>query len=141
MTITGIDLKQFADKKVVVVHRVEGQENAVETEGKAEAANENGILIKPKGKTQMQLIESANIEDVRFVDEKPKALTVKYLKVVEFGQARAHLLERHAFSLTAVNAMSEKDAFEQHKNLDHVASDLGHVHGEKPSKPESNDES
>jgi hypothetical protein len=125
------NLSKFADKKVIVVHRVEGSTDAVETEGTAQAANEGGILLKPKGKTQMILIEAPAIEDVRFVDEKPKEIKRKLLKVVEFGQARNHLLERHGWTLKQVNEISEKAAYETHEKIDHVSADIGHEHGEK----------
>lgn len=134
-----VNLEEFADKKVVVVHRVDGETNAVETEGKVEGANALALLLKPKGKTQAVLIEADKIEDVRYVEEKPKALTAKTLKPVEFGQARNHLLERHGLTLEAVNALSEKEAFEQHKGIDHVASKLGHVHGSKDKPAEASE--
>jgi len=126
---------QFAGKRVIVVHRVDGKTDAEEVEGTAEAANDQAILLKPKGKTQLQLIEAGNIEDVRFVEDKPKALARKTLKVVQFGQARNHLLERHAFTLSQVNEMSEQEALEKHEGIDHEASDLGHVHGDKDATP------
>lgn len=130
--MTVKNLSQFANKKVTVVHTVEGQEEAVETEGTVSVANEGGVLIKPKGKTQMVLIEAANIEDVRYVEEKPKEIKAKMLKPVEFGQARSHLLERHGFYLEAVNKLSEKEAYEQHEAIDHK--NLGHYHGVKEDK-------
>lgn len=141
MAETTLNLAKFTGKKVVVVHTPDGKTDAEELEGTAEAANDNGILVKPKGKTQLVLIEAARIEDVRFVDEKPKALSRKTLKIVQFGQARAHLLERHAWTVKQVNEISEKDAFELHEKIDHEKLDLGHVHGEKEKAAESADES
>lgn len=135
--MTVQDLAQYQDKKVIVVHKVEGKNEAVETEGTAQAANETGVLLKPKGKTQLLLLDAGSIDDIRFVDEKPKEIKRKMLKPVEFGQARTHLLERHGYYLAAVNALSEKQAFEQHKGIDHEGQDLGHYHGVKESKPES----
>lgn len=131
--MTVKNLSQFANKKVTVVHTVEGQDEAVETEGTVSVANEGGVLIKPKGKTQMVLIEAANIEDVRYIEEKPKEIKAKMLKPVEFGQARSHLLERHGFELEAVNKLSEKEAYETHEAIDHK--NLGHFHGVKEDKP------
>ena len=133
----GQNLTQYANKKVTVIHTVEGETDAQELEGTVEAANEQALLVKPKGKTGMQLIEAGNIVEVRYVDEKPKAIVAKVLKPIEFGKARAHLLERHGATLAEINGLSEKAAFEKHEALDHKAADLGHVHGEPEKKAEA----
>lgn len=130
MTDTELDLSQYEGKKIVVVKKSENGD-AAEIEGTAQLANQLGILIKPKGKTNLEMIETADIEEVRYVVEKPKALARKTLKPVEFGQARNHLLERHGLTLTQVNEMDEKAAFDVHNEVDHEGSDLGHVHGDK----------
>jgi hypothetical protein len=124
------DLAQYEGKKIIVIKKVEGGD-AVEIEGTAQASNDLGILIKPKGKTNFDLIHKGDIEEVRYVVEKPKALGRKTLKLVEFGQARNHLLERHGYTLAQVNEIDEKQAFDAHNAIDHVASDLGHEHGDK----------
>lgn len=126
-------LSQFTGKKVTVVYTVEGKSEAIEAEGKVDTGNDLGLLFKPKGKTQLILIPAASIEDVRLEEEKAKALTRKTLKVVQLGQARNHLLERHAYTLTKVNELTEQQAFDEHAGLDHEASDLGHVHKDKDS--------
>lgn len=125
------DYSKFEGKKVKLVRNEEGVTNAVEIEGTVQSGNALGILIKPKGKTNFELIPAAEIESVEFIMETAKNLDCKTLKVVEFGQARAHVLERHGWTLKQVNTISELDAYEKHAKLDHVASDLGHVHGEK----------
>ena len=134
------DYSEFQGKKVIVVRNLpEPDENgaqAVEVEGLAQSANELGILIKPKGKVKLDLIPADEIEEVSFAPEKAKALKAKTLKVVEYGQARAHLLERHGVDLEWVNSVSEQEAYDYHKTLDHVELKLGHVHGEK-SKSEA----
>jgi hypothetical protein len=122
---------KYEGRKVVVVYKVDGQTDAVEQEGLAEVANEGGILFKPKGKTQMILLEAANIEEVNFIEDKPKKLDRKTLKLVLFGNARSHLLERHGYRLGDVNDMSEQDAYDLHEGIDHDAEDLGHVHKDK----------
>lgn len=123
------NIEQYEGKKIVVVYN-KGDE-AVEVEGTAQAANSVGILLKPKGKTTIDIIELAQIESVRYVADKPKSLAAKVLKPVEFGQARNHLLERHGYTLTQINDMDEQAAFDAHNAIDHKASDLGHVHGDK----------
>lgn len=132
------DYSEFQGKKVVVVRNLsepnEKGESAVEIEGLAQSANELGILIKPKGKVSLELIPADEIEEVSFAPEKEKPLKAKTLKPVSYGQARAHLLERHGVDLEWVNSVSEQEAYDYHKSLDHEELNLGHVHGEKESK-------
>lgn len=129
MSIENID--QYQGKKIVLVRNEPGKTDAVELEGTATIANEMGILLKPKGKTSLELIDLDQIESVEFVVEKDKPLSRKTLKVVEYGAAKNHLLERHGFTLARVNELSEKDALKLHNSIDHEADDLGHVHGDK----------
>lgn len=124
-----LELEQYTDKRILVT--VNTEEGASEVEGVAQAANELGLLIKPKGKMGLDLIPIADIIEVKYVAEKQKPLVAKVLKPVGFGQARTHLLERHALLLEEVNGMSEQEAFDKHNEIDHVEADLGHVHGDK----------
>lgn len=127
------DLSQYEGKKIIVVKK--DGENAVELEGTAQTANEVGILLKPKGKATVDIVSAEDIVEVRYVVEKPKALTRKTLKVVEFGQARNHLLERHGYTLARINEMDEQEALNEHSRINHEAADLGHVHGDKSETP------
>lgn len=122
---------KYTGKKVVVVRTVSGQTEAEEIEGTCEVGNELGLLVKPKGKTQLELIDAESVVEVRYAEESVKKLARKTLKVVEFGQARSHLLERHGWTLAQVNGISEKEALDAHEQIDHEANDLGHVHGDK----------
>lgn len=126
------DYDKFLDKKVVITENLseanEKGELAEEFEGTVQAVAGDTLMVKPKGKTTPRLVEVSNIESIDFAPEKAKNLTRKKLKPVGFGQARNHLLERHGFTLAQVNDMTEKQAFEHHEKVDHVAADLGHVH-------------
>lgn len=122
---------KYVDKKVVLVRNEKGKTLAEEIEGTLISANDSLIMLKPKGKTQATLIEVGEVEKIDYAPEKSKSLTRKALKPVEFGQARAHLLERHGMKLAEVNVLSEKDAFELHKGIDHEKDDLGHKHEDK----------
>lgn len=130
-----IDLQQYADKKVILVHH-QYTEDSVELEGTVKAVAPNGIMIKPKGKTNLEIIDTESIDDIRLAAETAsaarasRALKAKTLKPLKLGQARAHLLERHGQTLEYVNGLSEEDAFRAHESLDHVALGLGHVHGD-----------
>lgn len=123
-----MDLSQYAGKRVILVRKVEGSDTAEEVEGTVESANQLGIVLKPKGKATFELVEEGNIEDIRFAPVKPQALKAKKLKPVPFGQVKRHLLDRHAFTLSVVNEMTEEKAVEVHDGIDH--SDLGHKHAE-----------
>jgi hypothetical protein len=130
------DLTKFDGKKVVIVHNLPEAnakgELAEEIEGTALAANTMGVLLKPKGTTQAILIEIGNIEEINLAPEKPKKLVVRWLKDVEYGNARQHLVSSHGYQISKVEAMAEDAALEFHNTLDH--SDLAHRHGEKPAK-------
>lgn len=127
------DLKQYEGQKVIVVVALdkpnEKGEKAVEVEGTAMAANDLGILLKPKGRTQAELIEAGKIEEVRFAPEKITELKTKSLKEVAYGDTRKHLADKHGEKLSELNKVNEADAFAAHKDLDH--SDLGHNHDPK----------
>lgn len=125
------DYSQFVNKKAILVRAEEGKAEAVEIEGTVQAASELGILIKPKGRTKLELVPASEIEDVRHVIEKPKALTARVLKPVEFGGARNHLLERHGLTLSVINEMDEQKALDAHSKIDHVEAGLGHTHEAK----------
>jgi hypothetical protein len=135
---TTASLSTYEGKKVIVTVNLkepnEKGESAIEIEGTAQNANDLGILLKPKGKTNLELIEAADIEDVRYAPEPDKKLTAKSLKDVEYGQAKQHLLDRHGLTLTDINSLTEQAALDYHSGLDHKALDLGHVHGAKASE-------
>lgn len=133
------DYSEFVGKKVVLTRNLKQAndkgELAEEIEGTIEAANELGVMFKPKGQVKAQILETDEVEEVRHAPEKAKTLKAKTLKPITFGQAKGHLLERHGYTLAAVNAISEQDALDLHNSIDHVAEDLGHVHGEKEQAP------
>lgn len=131
-------LTQYTDQKVIVQVKLD-EPNAegatlVEVEGTCLAANELGVLFKPKGRTKAELIEADKIESINFAPEKARVLKPISLKEVAYGDARKHLLERHGVALSWVNneATTEASALEYHQTLDHA--DLGHNHDPKPEK-------
>lgn len=125
MTATQ-DLTSFVDRKVVLVYN-SGDETK-EIEGTVQQASAVGVIIKPKGRAGIELIEAGQIERIEAAPEKEKTLPQKNLKNVLYGAARQHLLDRHSFTLTQVNSMTEEAALEVHDAIDHA--DLGHSHGE-----------
>lgn len=139
MAVSAPELSKYQSKRVVVVRNLaepnEKGERAVEIEGLAQAANALGVLIKPKGKTNVELIELHDIEEISFAPEKNKILKPKSLRPVTYGQAKSHLLERHGYTLTEANALTEEEALETHDKIDHVEDDLGHIHEDKSDTP------
>jgi hypothetical protein len=135
MSVSVEELKDFEDKKVLIVRNLakanDKGETAEELEGTLVAVAGDAVMFKQKGKATAGLIEIGDIEKVEHADTGNKKLARKTLKTVKFGQARNHLLERHGFTLTQVNELTEKQAFDLHEATDHEAEDLGHVHKDK----------
>lgn len=131
---TGSQLSGYDGKRVVVTHNLPEKndkgEGAVEIEGTVQVGNEIGLLIKPKGQVNFKLVPLGEIEpgSIKLVQDKSTTIKASKLKPVKIGQARRHLLERHGFTLTKVNGLTEEDAAKLHDSIDHVESDLGHVH-------------
>lgn len=126
-------LEQFDGKRVVVTHNTDN--GAEQIEGKVETGNALGLLIKPKGKTNLQLILADTIEDVQYAAEPVRELKQKELAPIGYGQVRRHLLDRHGYTLKDINQMDEAQAHQFHNDLDH--SELGHTHVEKTAEPEA----
>lgn len=139
-TATEVDLSQFSGKKVIVVRNLPEADKdgntAVEIECTVEVGNQHGLLVKPKGKVQLELIPASEIEpgSIRLTEGSSAKLSRSKLQIVKLGQARRHLLERHGVTLEWVNKTTEQQAFEYHAGLDHEELDLGHVHVEKKDK-------
>lgn len=139
------DYEKFVGKRAVLVRKLDAPKEdgstAEELEGTVDSYNELGLLFKPKGKVNLELVETDYIEDLRPITEAPKKLKQKTLKPVPYGQTRNHLLERHAFTLVQVNGMTEDQAVEAHNQIDHSV--LGHVHSqpEQQEASENDDES
>lgn len=125
-----INLPQYAGRKVLLTTKAEGGD-AETVEGTAEVANEKGLIFRPKGRSRSSLVEAADIVSVEFAPTTSKTLEASRVLPVQPGRVRQHLLDRHGWSLTAVNGLSEDEAIERHNKIDH--SDLGHRH-EAPSK-------
>lgn len=140
---TADQLAEFSGKKVVVTRNLsepnEKGETAVEVEGQVQVANEIGILIKPKGKVQFDLIPISEIEEINLAKEGNKPLKASKLQPVKLGQARRHLLERHGVQLKWANEVTEEQAFEYHESLNHKELDLGHFHEAKAAGDESSE--
>lgn len=142
-TYTADQLADYSGKKVVVTQNLaepnDKGETAIEVEGQVQVGNQLGLLIKPKGQVQFKLINIDEIEEIALAKESTKKLKRSELKPVVVGQARRHLLERHAVTLEWANSVTEEQAMEYHTSLDHEKLDLGHVHVEKSDDDSADD--
>ncbi|HEY6021160.1 MAG TPA: hypothetical protein VIY48_15025 [Candidatus Paceibacterota bacterium] len=132
------NLADFNDKKVVIVHNEDGKTEATETEGTVQGANEQGVLLKPKGKTNFQLITKDKIVEIRLAPDTAKNIGQRKLKIITLGQARQHLADRHGYTLEQVNALTEEAAFTEHNKIDHAK--LGHLHSDAKADDKAADE-
>ena len=134
MSVDAATVESFSGKQVIL-HKILEDGTVAELEGKIEAASEFGIAFREKGKRDADLVELNQIEEVAAVPTKPKKLVQKKLKPVSDSGVRQHLLDRHGYSRSAVNEMSEEQAVAEHNGIDH--SDLGHRHVEAETEDES----
>lgn len=131
------NLDQYENQRVLLVRNVtedDGSIVAEESEGTVLAVNAEagGILFKPKGRVQAQLLMTDDLESIEFAPIKEKSITVRWLKDVKFGMTRQHLADRHGWPVAEVDRLSEAEALEEHGQIDHEG--LSHRHGEKPEK-------
>lgn len=126
------NLEQHNGKKVVLTlvgpQTDDGEPAPTQVEGKVEMGNALGLLFKPKGKAQPELIEKDKILDIVPAPDKPKVLKAKSLKEVAADSVRSHLLERHGVDLDWANGATDEAAATYHDSLDHTQLKLGHVH-------------
>lgn len=125
MSVSLDDLQPFVNKEAVF-HLVQDDGSLKEVTGTIKAATVAGVPFKEKGKPGLELTTADKIEEIDYAPTKPKPVTQKKIKPVEYGNARQHLVDRHGVELAWAKEADEKSAFEYHKTLDH--SNLGHVH-------------
>lgn len=131
MTETTVDYTQYIGKRVIL--SIPDDEGVLtEQEVTIQSANASALLVKPKGKTQFEIVDPSDVADVSLAPTATKKLKAKRVNPVELGQARSHLLERHGAKLAEVNELDEDQAFAAHETIDHAAGDLGHFHAPKP---------
>lgn len=136
MAVDVKKLAQYDDKRVNITFKNDEGE-VVTQEGKVESASEVGVLFKERGKSSMSIIEPDDIESIELAAVREPKISVKKLKPVELGKARAHLADRHGLNMAYINSVTEQQAFDYHAELDHKELDLGHIHegDEEPEAP------
>jgi hypothetical protein len=133
MSVKADELEQYNDQRVIIVKNLKEPndkgEESVEVEGTVVTTNAFGVMIKPKGKVNADIIELADIEEIRFAPQKVTPIKQKVLQLITFGNARKHLASAHGVELEWLNANSEEVALKWHSELDHTK--LGHRHEAK----------
>jgi hypothetical protein len=129
--VAAESLAEYAGQKVVLTY-TNKDGNEVKLEGTAEAASAAGLVIKPKGRQNLELIEPDQIKDIAYAPDKPKKLAQGEVLNLKYGQGRKHILDRHGIALSEAEKLPEEDALNWHKGVDHT--DLGHVHVETKTK-------
>jgi hypothetical protein len=127
MTTTqeALDLTTFADKKVNITFRPEGNGEPVEKEGTVQAASAIGLIFKEKGKADVLIIEPDWIDSISAQAEKEPNVTVKKLQPVT-KNFRQHLADRHGYLPKDLNEITEEQGKEIHDGIDHTS--LAHKH-------------
>lgn len=133
------DFTKYANKTVILT--VKEGDSTVKKEGRIEAASDIGVAFKPKGTTQIGMIEGSTITNVEVLPEKPKVIKPKALAPCTLENVRQHLVDRHGLNLEWINKTTPEAAMEYHNDIDHAKDGvtLSHFHKE-PESDESADE-
>lgn len=131
MTIDASQLESFDGKDVLLT--LDSEEDAIE--GRVESGSEVGVAFKRKGKRDIDLILPGSIVSIELAPTKPTVIKTKSILVVPVERIRTHLVDRHGWNLSTVNALTNEEAELQHNKVDH--SDLGHEHTKAPESDEA----
>lgn len=113
----------YIDKTVILTAEIDGEKKTIE--GTVTAASAAGIVFKEKGKRGQILVEAADIANIEIVDTGSR-LKQRSLRPVADGKMRDHLVDRHGYKVSDIEAFSEEAAVALHDSIDH--DDLGHRH-------------
>jgi hypothetical protein len=142
MTQTQINFDEYVGKRVTLT-RLEGEgdsQKEVQLEATVDSFAGDILLIKPKGKSNFDMVTTSEIKDITLAPDS-NALKPKRMDPIRLGNVRQHYADRHGASLTELNGITEEEAFAAHEALDHKAEDLGHYHAVKPAKPSDENKS
>lgn len=92
------------------------------------AASAVGVVFKPRGSAQTDVLLPADIVSIVEPEVGPKLVRARRLARPLQHKVREHLALHHGYKLSDINAMDDETALRFHDGLDH--SELGHVHRE-----------
>lgn len=123
MSVDPNTLAQFAGKNVNIV--LTGEYAALSGEGKVEAASPVGVAYKPKGKGSV-IVLPADIQEIEAAAV-IKKITRKSMLPCTLENIRQHLVDRHGYGVSDIEAMTPEQALAWHDGeLNHE--NLGHDH-------------
>lgn len=132
MDVSSAHIAQWTtwiERRVVAIVNV--SDTAVELDGDLKAVHERGIMIRPRGRTSFEMIETIDLESLELYDEKPKRIEPKRMAHVLFGATRQHLADRHGWALDELNSpeFTEARAYDVHEEEHAPGSDpISHFH-------------
>lgn len=127
-----VDLELFVGKKVTFT-LTEG-DTTEQVEATIEAANDQAVMFKRKGKSNIEFKDASAVSDVALQESAEPVVKARRQDPVTIDNIKRHLVDRHGYAVADINAMSAVDAFEFHGKIDHEP--LGHFHADKPAKSE-----
>jgi hypothetical protein len=132
MSAPALDVAQYEEKKVLLT--LEGSDEAVAAT--IVTGSPVKTIYKLKGKSNVVMIDTSTIKAIELAPEADADMKARRLNEVALDNVKRHLVDRHAYSLSQVNAMTPEDAFEFHAELDH--DDLSHYHADPPAAADEN---
>jgi hypothetical protein len=130
MTTPPTDYGRYKEKKVVMMvgDPADPDKEAVQHEGVIKAATAAGVLLKPKGRSIVELFDLNQILGIEVLAEANQVVQ-RTVKLPELGTVRQHLADRHGFLVPPLEKMTEEEAVQAH-NSQHeaIGKDLGHRH-------------
>lgn len=124
----------LTDKRVVVQVKDDMGDGVREIEGKVLASDRTGLVIQTRSGTS--IINTSEIEDIEvIVPNMQRRLIKRWIQEIEPGSVRQHLVDRHGMPFDLINALPDGNAVQVHNQLPH--GNLGHDHGNKPSRRKS----
>lgn len=136
---------ELQGKRVTLVAKLAGQDEPGEISGRIEAVNELAILFRPKGGSQIIMIDSGEIISCTEITPESKKSSTPSLRqkrqdpLTDTLKAKRHLLDSHGYLISWAKSVDDEDALKQHDSIDH--GDLGHYHAERAVKSETIEES
>lgn len=136
----ALDLPSFTGRRVIVqVDTInnpaypDAEDTYIELEGKVVRADENGMVLDTKQKSEIVPVKF--ILDIDPVTRPPsRRLVRRWLREQTEAGVRQHLVDRHGypFDLVSAKAMTADALLKMHNGINH--SNLGHQHGVKPTR-------
>lgn len=129
-TPAPVDYGRYLEKKVVMMvgDPADPDKEAVQHEGVIKAATAAGVLLKPKGRSIVELFDLNQILEIEVLTE-GKQVVQRTVKPPELGMVRQHLADRHGFLVPPLEKMTEEAAVKAHDSQhETIGKDIGHRH-------------